>query len=79
MPEYLRDLDVFHIESAINERSLRSVDNELLTIPLCRMVYYEKCLTVARTREWNSLPLHIRKLSTIQPFKTAVKAYLLTE
>ena len=75
--EYLRDL--FNSISETHGRSLRSVNKELLSIPLCRTSYYEKSFTDAGAREWNSLSLHIGKLSTIQSFKTAVNAYLLSE
>ena len=76
-PEYRRDL--FHSVSETHGRSSCSVDKELLSIPLCRTSYYKKSFTFAGAREWNCLPLHIRKLSTIQSFKTAVNAYLLSE
>ena len=76
-PDYLRQL--FHNVSETHERALRSADNELLTTPLCRTTYYEKSFTVTGAREWNSLPLNLRKLPTIQSFKTAVKSYLLNK
>ena len=76
-PEYLRYL--FHSVFETHGRSLRSVDKEMLSIPFCRTSYYEKSFTVAGARRWNTLPLHIRKLSTIQSFKTAVKEYFLSE
>ena len=76
-PDYLRQL--FHNVSETHERALRSADNELLTLPLYRTTYYEKSFTVTGAREWNSLPLNLRKLPTIQSFKTAVKSYLLNK
>ena len=76
-PDYLRQL--FYNVSETHERALRSADNELLTTPLCRITYYEKSFTVTGAREWNSLPLNLRKLPTIQSFKTAVKSYFLNK
>ena len=76
-PDYLRQL--FQNVSETHDRAIRSADNELLTTSLCRTTYYEKSFTVAGAREWNSLPLNLRKLPTIQSFKTAVKSYLLNE
>ena len=55
---------LFHNVSETHERALRSAD---------------KSFTVAGARKWNSLPLNLRKLPTIQSFKTAVKSYLLNE
>ena len=76
-PEYLRDL--FKGVHETHGRSLRSVDKWLLYIPFCRTSYYFNSFTVTGAREWSALPLDIRKLSTIQPFKTAIKAYLLND
>ena len=76
-PEYLRDL--FKSVHETHGRSLRSVDKELLNIPFCRTSYYFNSFTVTWAREWNALSLDIRKLSTIQSFKTAIKAYLLND
>ena len=70
-PEYFRDL--FKSEHKTHERSLRSVDKELLNIPFCRTSYYFNSFTLTGAREWNVLPLVIRKLSTIQSFKTPLK------
>ena len=39
-PKYLRQL--IHNVSETHERALRSADNELLTIPLCRTTYYTR-------------------------------------
>ena len=76
-PDYLRQL--FQNVSETQDRALRSADNKLLTTPLCLTTYYEKSFTVAGASEWNSLHLNLRKLPTIQSFKTAVKSYLLNE
>ena len=77
-PDYLRQLFVSNVSKS-HERALRSADIKLLAIPLCRNTYYEKSFTVAGAREWNSLPLNLRELPTIQSFKTAVRSYLLNE
>ena len=61
-PSYLCDL----IEPYISARALRSADKLLLIQPTYSMV----------PRLWNSLPVDIRKTSTITEFKSKLNTFL---
>ena len=69
-PSYLCDLIVPYV----NTRSLGS--NETCLIKPCkpRLRYYgERCFKYAGPQEWNKLPIHIRKSSSLSILKTQLK------
>ena len=52
-------------------RSLRSSGQELLTVPLAKLkTYGDRAFGIAAPRQWNSLPLSIRKSLSIAIFKS---------
>ena len=61
-------------------RSLRSSGQELLTVPLAKLkTYGDRAFSIAAPRQWNSLPLSIRKSPSIAIFKRHLKTYLFKE
>ena len=47
-------------------RSLRSSGQELLTVPLAKLkTYGDRAFSIAAPRQWNNLPLSIRKSPSI--------------
>ncbi len=75
-PTYL-DALVKHHTSA---RSLRSSDQQLLTIPRARLkLKGDRAFSVAAPKLWNLLPVSIRSAQTISSFKLLLKTYLLTQ
>ena len=72
-PSYLCDFIVPYV----NTRSLRS--NIKCLIKLCKLrlrSYGERCFKYAGPQYWNTLPIHIRKSSSLSIFKTQQKTYL---
>ena len=61
-------------------RSLRSSGQELLTVPMSKLnTYGDRALSIAAPRQWNNLPLSIRKSPSIAIFKRHLKTYLFKE
>lgn len=72
-PSYLSEL--LHLYTPT--RSLRSCDLNLLSVPQSRLKCRgDRAFSVAGPRLWNSLPLEIRKASTLPIFKSHLKTYL---
>ena len=71
---YLYDLIVPYV----NTRSLRSNDKCLIKPykPQLRS-YGDICFKYTGPQEWNKLPIHIRKSSSLYMFKTQLKTYVL--
>ena len=70
-----------YISSLLSHRkcswSLRSSGQELLTVPLAKLkTYGDRAVSIAAPRQWNSLPLGIRKSPSIAIFKRHLKIYL---
>ena len=58
-------------------RHLRSEALELLEFPKTRLRSYgDRSFSFAAATEWNKLPLEIRKLPTVNSFKSNLKTYL---
>ena len=58
-------------------RNLRSSsDNLQLKYPLTRTQAGDRTFTVAASKEWNNLPLYIRKSVSVNTFKKALKTHL---
>ena len=74
-PEYITDL--FKTTSVAHNRQLRSVGNELLSIPRTKTCYYDRSFTVVGTKQWNELPINIKHSPSLLSFKNSIKAYLL--
>ena len=72
-PSYLCDLIVPYV----NTRSLR-YNNKCLIKP-CKprlRTYGQRCFKQAGPQEWNKLPIHIRKISSLSNFKTQLKTFI---
>ncbi len=75
-PTYLDALVKRHTSA----RSLRSSDQQLLTIPRARLkLKGDRAFSVAGPKLWNLLPVSIRSAQTISSFKSLLKSYLLTQ
>ncbi|KAF7645057.1 hypothetical protein LDENG_00211110 [Lucifuga dentata] len=58
-------------------RTLRSSDQELLTIPQSKLKMRDDCdFVVVAPRLWNSLPNNIRLAETVDSFKRLLKTFL---
>ncbi|KAF7658228.1 hypothetical protein LDENG_00016030 [Lucifuga dentata] len=58
-------------------RTLRSSDQELLTIPRTKLKTKGDCaFAVVAPRLWNSLPNNIRLAETVDSFKRLLKTFL---
>ena len=73
-PEYISNM--FPQSVDIHGRHLRSADRDMLRVPYARTQYYEKFFRVDGEKNWNSLPLNIRTISSIESFKKSLKEYL---
>jgi len=72
-PSYLSDLLTY----LRNTYSLRSVSNGELVEPSSKMrTYGDRSFAVCAPRLWNSLPLSIRRSSSVDIFKNVLKTYL---
>ena len=56
-PDYMSDL--FNKVSESHSRNLRSVSNDLLSIPLSKTRYYDRSFAIQGAKQWNSLPIDI--------------------
>ena len=52
-PEYITDL--FKKTSVAHSRQLRSVGNDMLSIPRTKTSYYDRSFTVDGAKQWNEL------------------------
>ena len=76
MPSYLSSLLVSYEPS----RSLRSQDAALLTVPRYSLEPFgRRSFSVFAPSLWNSLPLSLRQLSTLDSFKKHLKTYLFSK
>ena len=73
--EYITDL--FKKTSVAHNRQLRSVGNDMLSIPRTKTSYYDRSFTVDGAKQWNELPINIKHSPSLLSFKNSIKAYLL--
>ena len=72
-PGYIRDL----IEPYQPPRSLRSLDLHMLRQPRSRTKSYgDKSFSVSAPRLWNKIPLHLRRNTELESFKSDLKTHL---
>ena len=72
-PDYLSELIVPYTPS----RSLRSGDQNLLTVPRSNTKSFgDRAFAVAAPKAWNKLPLDVRSSPTLESFKKNLKTYL---
>ena len=58
-------------------RTLRSCSQEILTVPRSRTVTYDdRAFSIAGPKLWNELPLSLRKVKSVDVFKSQLKTYL---
>ena len=60
-----------------HNRQLRSVGNDMLSIPGTKTSYYDRSFTVDGAKQWNELPINIKNSPSLLSFKNSIKAYLL--
>ena len=71
-PSYLNSL----LAKATPSRILRSNQGPLLTIPRVKTVTGSRAFSSCAPVLWNSLPLSLRSLDSIAPFRNHLKTYL---
>ena len=72
-PTYIRDL----LQPYLTSRSLRSSDQGLLVVPRSRLKTKGDCaFEVVAPKLWNSLPLNLRSVDTVDTFKKQLKTHL---
>lgn len=67
---------LFRKTNTIHSYSTRSADNLFLFTQSCRLEIRKKSVKVLAPTTWNSLPLHIRELSSYNMFKAKLKSHL---
>ena len=76
-PQYLSGLLQ---DKPTHERTLRSADLDLLTVPTANLrTFGDRAFSVAAPTLWNSLPLQIRHAATLDSFKAALKRHLFAQ
>ena len=73
-PSYLRSLLTPHIPV----RTLRSSDKSFLSVPRTNTVIGQRAFSYSAPTIWNSIPLNIRQLPSIQSFKKHIKTHFFT-
>ena len=68
-------LGIFKFRRSVRSRELR--DETLLDLPKVKTRMGQTMFAYARVKDWNSLPVNIRQLSTIAIFKQTLFKYLL--
>ena len=72
-PTYLEEMISVHKPTRI----LRSADKCLLSIPTAKLkTYGDRAFAVSAPTLWNNLPFNIRRIESINSFKTAIKTHL---
>ena len=70
VPIYLKDKFVYR--SQVHNRQLRSVDNNELNLPHCRLSTGQRSFAFRGAKVWNSLPLDLKLTSSLRTFKKNV-------
>ena len=60
-------------------RSLHSTNSGFLVVPACYKSWGERAFARAGPSLWNSLPSHLRNMSSKESFKIDLKTYLFHE
>ena len=71
-PKYIKDL--FKKTSVAHNRQLRSVENDMLSIPRTKTCYYDRSFTADESKQWNELPINIKHSPSLL---NIIKTYLL--
>ena len=77
MPIYLKDKLVYRSTSQVHNRQLRSVDNNDLNLPHCRLSTGQRSFAFRGAKVWNSLPLDLKLTPSLRTFKKNVCELLL--
>lgn len=75
VPIYLKDKFVYR--SQVHNRQLRSVDNNDLNLPHCRLSTGQRSFAFRGAKVWNSLPLDLKLTPSLRTFKKNVCELLL--
>ena len=70
-PQYLSDLLTPYVPS----RKLRSKDLSLLVAPKTNLKIGKRSFSVCGPHLWNSLPVSLRKVESLESFKSGLKTY----
>ena len=71
-PAYLKHL----LQTRVPSRILRGHEKGQLVVPVTKSVTYgDKCFSSVAPRLWNSIPNHIRNMSSVPAFKKSLKTY----
>ena len=60
-------------------RNLRSADQHLLEIPRAKTEFFKKSFTVRGAKDFNNLPVHLRKIDAVDVFKRDCYNFLFTK
>ena len=74
VPIYLKDKFVYR--SQVHNRQLRSVDNNDLNLPHCRLSTGQRSFAFRRAKVWSSLPLDLKLTPSLRTFKKNVHELL---
>jgi len=75
-PQYLAELCV-PVADVMGRRNLRSATRGLLNFPQYNMTSYgRRAFSYAGPHAWNSLPEHLRQITSIELFKRSLKTFL---
>ena len=74
-PQY--NLSLINVYNPV--RSLRSADSGFLVVPACYKSWGERAFACVGPSLWNSLPSHLRNMSSKESFKIELKTYLFHE
>jgi hypothetical protein len=75
-PPYLSN-DLRMIADITDRRRLRSASAMMLAVPTSRRsTLGDRTFSVAASRAWNSLPLHVKSMSSIETFRRHLKTHL---
>jgi hypothetical protein len=71
-PKYIADL----LTRTTHQRSLRSNNQHLLTVPRCRSNYGDRAFSYVGPKLWNDLPINIRNADSNDIFRSRLKTHL---
>ena len=75
-PDYINDL----LKPYHPSRTLRSSDDNLLTVPTSRIKSFGgRTFEITAPTLWNNLPFNLRQITSLQVFKKTLKTYLFKE
>ena len=74
-PTYMTGM-VMHISDLLGRCHLCSAGEVLFDVPRTRTVFGSRAFSIAGPVAWNGLPVHVRAICDVIPFKSALKTQL---